>query len=201
MSQQSDLVDTLVEFLRALGEPIHYKELTNTIIEYGLWKPYGKQPDQIVYSAMHQDVKKRKDYSAFKFMGAGVFVFSDVPGAQYIDEPTIRDNAKPKDIARRSGDLPQETERRRKALSEDARCGNCSHIEYSGVEEYRHSRGLCNGWETSGRCSTSPSALPCPAWQMRTIAQRDADTEKQFLLRITLIKTGYVTPMGMGVKR
>ncbi len=194
MSKQSDLIETLVEFMRVLNEPIHYKILTDNIIEYGLWVPYGQQPDQIVYSAMHQDVKKRGDMSAFKFMGKGVFVFADVPGADVVELPKIANNTLPKDPAKRAGDLPSETAARREAMAEDARCGNCSSIEYTGIEEYKLSRGECGKWEKSGRCSVSDSAAPCPFWEMRSLAQRSSDTNRRDNLRIFMSKLGYTSP-------
>lgn len=193
-SPQAELVETLVEFMRALDEPIHYKTLTTVIIDALLWVPYGKDPEQIVYSAMHQDVKKRGDYSAFKFMGKGVFVFSDVPGANIVEVPIIKNNTKPREERPVKFETPAEAEERTTAICEHKRCGNCVHIEFNGADKYRMLRGLCDRYEESGRCSVGKMSEACPSWKKRPIAQRREDQKSRENLRIFMSGLPYILP-------
>lgn len=182
--------------MRTLDEPIHYKELTEAIIEYKLWIPYGKNPDQIVYSAMHQDVKKRGDYSAFRFMGKGIFIFSDVSGVSHVEMPKIRRNDSPKDQLKRPGEMPHDTVARLAIATEKQRCGNCSNIEFEGAEAYRQRRGTCSQYENSDRASVNVSAEPCQFWRQRTVAQRNTDQSTRKNLHIFMSGLPYLLPRG-----
>lgn len=175
------------------GEPIHYKELTKVLVECGAWEPYGDKPDQIVYSAMHQDIRRRGEWSAFRLITPGVFCTSEAKGVELVARavPPEAERA-PRPPRKRLGETEKEHAKRVEAMSADACCGNCANLEYAGVEEYRRQTGLCNGWPASGRTCARPADEPCPSWRRLGAADAAAIDKRREDLTLLLVERGFV---------
>lgn len=180
--RQVQLLITVDELLRSLGEPIHYRDLCKALIGSGLWAdPWGKEPDQILYSAIHNDVKKHKlGVSRFLFMGGGIFCTSSLDCLDELVDalPTPSNDVSPRDPFRRAGDMPGDAERRRaaaEAADADRRCGNCTHLSWDGPNLHTHECGSCGMYAQTKRATVFKCTEACPLWRARTFAQNNAD--------------------------
>lgn len=197
-TKQSQLLEILNVFLDAYGEPMHYKELTQVIIDGGLWEPYGQKPDQIVYSAMSQDIKRRGEWSAFRLINTGdkktggVFCSSNVKGVEEVAKDLGELTVSQPSI-RRKGDTDKDVQRRISMLEANARCGNCTHIEYIGPEKYAMRYGACNAWPNSGQPYVFNHQEPCPlhrkaSLELMEARQRDRDANKMILIEHGMLR-------------
>lgn len=176
------LLDTVDMLLRSTQEPIHYRELTKVLIESGLWaQPWGKEHDQILYSAIHNEVKRLgQEVSRFIFMGGGIFCTSFIEGIDEIIEllPVPEHNVTPRNPHARAGDMPGEAERRQER-SEHAeasrRCGNCTHLSWSGPNLHTHEVGSCSLYSKTRRSCVFKTSEACEHWQIRSASQVNND--------------------------
>jgi hypothetical protein len=178
----STLLDAVDELLRETQEPIHYKELTKIMIGSGLWAdPWGKEPDQILYSLMHNEVKRYgQGGGRFLFMGGGIFCTTFMEGLDELVEllPTPSANQAQRDPYARPGDMPGEADARRRdaeAAEADRRCGNCAHLAWDGPNLHKHEVGSCSMYSQTGRACVFKSSEPCGLWKRRTRSQVEAD--------------------------
>lgn len=182
------LLEACFTLLDAMGEPLHYRDLTNALVESGMWAdPWGKEPDQILYSALHNYHKRHGRAGRALFMGGGVFVSAAVEGAAEVELPEVRENAAPRDPYRRRGDMPGDAERRRAQAEADEanrRCGNCTHLSWDGPNEHTHEVGGCSLYNATGRGVVFADSPACCYWKARTISQRQADSERPRLLKL-----------------
>lgn len=177
---KDDVLEVAAEVLHNIDEPMHYKTLTEVLLSSGAWEGRGKEPDQILYSAMHNDVKRNGEASSFRFLGEGVFAACSV---EFIDliaitPDRIRDNRKAQDPSHRRPDETQAQADARVARSlEPARCGNCAYLKFEGVYTHRQDRGLCDNYAASGKVGRGvdqePAAEGC--WKRRANGQFAAD--------------------------
>lgn len=179
-----DLVLEMAEMLlQEMKEPMHYKVMA--VAMGGSETIPGKEPDQVLYSRMHNDVKRKGNDSAFRFLGNGVFCASTVDGADLIaiGPEGIRNNAKPYDPQatadrRRPDETIESYERRLGRMHDTHTCGNCRFLQFIGPYALSRSRGYCGNYETSRLCGVDAKTPGCPGWQLRGIAQfRRDDTE------------------------
>ena len=54
-----DSLDAAEKVLREAGQPLHYKTITEQIIEKNLWHTEGKTPDQTVNARIAVNIKKK----------------------------------------------------------------------------------------------------------------------------------------------
>jgi restriction system protein len=64
--------------LEASNKPLNAKQITQKILEQGLWKTEGKTPDQTVAANLYMDIKKHGEISAFKLVSNGKFAANTV---------------------------------------------------------------------------------------------------------------------------
>lgn len=193
-----DLLDVAANFLDMFGQPILYKDLTKVLIESGLWaSPWGAEPDQILYSALHNDVKRYGSQSRFLFLGGGAFCTALVEGAEFREEvlPVPRNNVSPKDPYARPGDMPGDKEKRQaraEAALADKRCGNCTHLSWNGPNITRREVGSCSMYERNGRACVLPNAEPCSLWHLKTEGQIHAENafRQRVLVEVLSVMAG-----------
>jgi len=191
-SRQQLLIEILHAFLVELGEPIHYKELTQLLIDAGAWEPYGSKPDQIVYSAMHQDLRRRGDWSVFRLVGPGVFCTSETKGVEAIArEVPPAEPPKPRLARRKKGDTEADFRRRLELASSDATCGNCALLTFEAAEEYRQRLGSCGGWPESGRHCARVTDEPCHLHRRMTAEAHEARQARREELLAVLVENGF----------
>lgn len=178
------LLDTVDKLLTDFAEPLYYKELCKVLIDSGLWAdPWGQQPDQILYSAIHNDIKKHGNGKGrFLFMGEGIFCSTTVDGvAEVVEEglvPIPENNVAPRDPFKRAGDMPGDADKRREQAEFDAahkRCFNCGSMSFEGPNMHSHELGTCNRRHETGRNCVFPASEACELWRPRTSAQREND--------------------------
>lgn len=180
---KDDLLETVELFLQGLGEPIHYKTLTELLIGAGAEVP-GKEPDQVLYSRMHNDVKRRGEASPIRFLGQGVFCASTVKGVDLVAKrkEELRNDQPSRQKGHVAANDPYAADKR-KALAEDACCGNCVSMEFFGPYEITRTHGLC-GNPASGRAGADSCAAPCGHWKRRTLDQdRSLDRQRDEVLK------------------
>jgi len=71
-----DSLTAVEKVLLNIGKPLHYKQITEKIIEKGLWKTEGKTPDQTINARISVDIKKYGRNSRFIRTAPGVFGLS-----------------------------------------------------------------------------------------------------------------------------
>lgn len=175
-----EAVDTL---LTDFGEPLYYKELCQVLIDSGMWVPWGQQPDQILYSAIHNDIKRHGNgLGRFLFMGEGIFCSTSVDGAADVVAeglvPIPENNITPKDPFKRPGDMPGDADRRREQAEWDdahRKCWNCASMRFDGPNMHRHELGTCCRPEDTGRHCIHHDTEACELWRQRTPTQREND--------------------------
>jgi len=205
-TRTQELLEMVAELLSELGEPIHYKDLTKVITETGLWEnPWGAEPDQILYSAMHNDVKKHGTDSRFIFWGGGIFSTALIEGREELQTMEVKNNAKPKDPYSRPGDMPGDAEKRRvatEAAEADKRCGNCSSLFWEGPNICSHEIGSCTRASLSKRWTIFPAVAACPLWRRRSVAQMNHDRveRQQTILEAEFIRLTGRRPSERGKK-
>jgi hypothetical protein len=177
------VLDDACALLEALETPVHYKMLAAALIEGGFSIP-GKEPDQVLYSRMHNDVKRHGDASRFKFMGNGVFCWNGLEGADLVETPAIRNNAKPynaeEEVRRKKPDESLgEHELRLLRMEQPARCGNCTAVEFSGPYAVSQRRGYCTSYRLSNRAGVGVNDAPCEHWCRRTELQVKNDAKNR----------------------
>lgn len=65
--------EAAIEVLRQAGKPLSAQEISDRMIEDGLWEPGGKTPQATVAARLYSDIKKLGDASAFAQVGPGTF--------------------------------------------------------------------------------------------------------------------------------
>jgi restriction system protein len=63
--------------LKDANAPLHYKEITQRMIDRGLWQTDGKTPDATVNAAIAVDIKYNGTHSLFQRADKGVYVLRD----------------------------------------------------------------------------------------------------------------------------
>lgn len=82
--------------LKEARTPLHYKEITQRMINRGLWQTDGKTPDASVNAAIAVDIKKNGTNSLFQRTAEGVFALREwgVPGFEALSESShMKDGA------------------------------------------------------------------------------------------------------------
>jgi len=196
-NRQAELLEMAADMLDQFNAPMHYKELTQILVDSGLWaNPWGKEPDQILYSAMHNNYKRHGKDSRILFMGGGMFVHCNVDGADFLELPEPSGADRYEETEEGVTKLPPA--RRQKEGARPAaepsqpqvrRCGNCTHITYDGPQLHLREIGHCSMYLASGRCGTFPKSEPCPLWKHRTAAQvnRDVAVRADVILESKLV--------------
>ena len=67
------LADAVIEVLRIAGKPLHYREITNQILDRGLWETLGKEPWNIVNARISTEIKEKGDESRFVRTDLGIY--------------------------------------------------------------------------------------------------------------------------------
>lgn len=67
------VLDRVETVLAQAGKPLHYQEITERLLEGGLWKTKGKTPSATVNAQLAVDIKKRGANSRFQRTAKGVF--------------------------------------------------------------------------------------------------------------------------------
>lgn len=75
--------------LKEAGTPLHYKEITQRMIDRGLWQTDGKTPDATVNATIAVDIKQNGTHSLFQRTDKGVYTLRDcgLPEFHAPDEP------------------------------------------------------------------------------------------------------------------
>lgn len=144
--------------------PLHYKMITEIIVEAGMIEPYGKEGafDQIVYSTMHNQFKKDGINSGIVFMGNGMFCSAKLDAVEYLELPTpSNNNHHQRRKAEREAMAAESNEQKVARLEQSgAKCLMCRHISFTGPDELTMKRGSC-GHEESGRNFVKASENAC----------------------------------------
>jgi len=75
--------------LKEADTPLHYKEITQRMIDHGLWQTDGKTPDATVSATITGDIKQNGTHSLFQRTDKGVYALRDwgLPEIQASGEP------------------------------------------------------------------------------------------------------------------
>lgn len=193
-TKQQELLDIIDSFLAAYDEEIYYKDLTKHLIESGAWLPYGQKPDQIVYSALHQDIRRYGSASAFRFCGKGIFITARAQGAEAVAIllPKLV-NSKADVTKKRPHETVADHNARLEHLHDKEKCGNCQHITFSAHNEFSLNLGECTRWSDSGRACTRGSSEACSFWERASIVQMEQRLARREEWRLYLIEQGFYT--------
>jgi len=63
--------------LKEAGTPLHYKEITQRVIDRGLWQPDGKTPHATVSATITGEIKQNGTHSLFQRTDKGVYALRD----------------------------------------------------------------------------------------------------------------------------
>jgi len=70
-------IDAAAKVLEDEGKPLHYREITKRIIDYGLWQTAGKTPEATLNANLGKDMKKFGADSRFVRTGRGIFALRE----------------------------------------------------------------------------------------------------------------------------
>lgn len=89
--------DAIKQILKEAGKPLHAKEITEQIIEAGLWSTDGKTPEATVSARLYSDIKKHGDQSIFVKVAPRTFSLRNVQPVAVYDarEPEPRSESPP----------------------------------------------------------------------------------------------------------
>ncbi len=68
-----NVLDAAYEVLRAAGEPLHYREITQRMLDRGLWSSAGLTPWDSVNAGIAVDIKRNRERSRFYRAAPGIF--------------------------------------------------------------------------------------------------------------------------------
>ena len=68
-----NVLDAAYEVLRAAGEPLHYREITQRMLDRGLWSSAGLTPWNSVNAGIAVDIKRNREQSRFYRAAPGIF--------------------------------------------------------------------------------------------------------------------------------
>ena len=68
-----NVLDAAYEVLRAAGEPLHYREITQRMLDRGLWSSAGLTPWNSVNAVIAVDIKRNREQSRFYRAAPGIF--------------------------------------------------------------------------------------------------------------------------------
>jgi len=77
--------EAAVRVLKEAGTPLHTREITERILDQGLWNTKGKTPAATVEARLSSDIKHRGDHSAFVRVAPSTYTL-----AEFRDEPSRR---------------------------------------------------------------------------------------------------------------
>lgn len=66
-------LDAIYQVLQEAGEPLETQHIARTIIDRGLWKSDGKNPEGSIRTVLAVDIQKRGKQSRFRRINRGVF--------------------------------------------------------------------------------------------------------------------------------
>ncbi len=66
-------LDGAVVVLEQAGKPLHYREITERMVKFGIWSTKGKTPEATVNAQLAVDIKKSGKASRFMRFGRGIF--------------------------------------------------------------------------------------------------------------------------------
>lgn len=187
MAAKNDgLLETCELYMQMLDGPIHYKQLARDLLDTGVWDGSGaKEPDQVLYSRLKNDIGRRGADSAFRFMGGGVFCASTVKAVDEVAErvaPPARTPYDPEKPRRKPGETQGEFDARIERGKAPRTCGDCSHMFYSDAAHLRGcSSGVCES-DDSDRVTAFPGDEACPHWSRRTERQWSRDSEDRHMV-------------------
>ena len=93
-----DSKDAAEKVLAAAGKPLHYGEITQRILDQGLWQTDGKTPVATISAQLSSDVKHHGDSSRFERCGPGIYglrAWKTPVSAQVTPEPQAATVAEP----------------------------------------------------------------------------------------------------------
>lgn len=70
-------LDAVAKVLTAANKPLHYKEITNRILDQNLWLTEGKTPDATINARLASNIKKLGNDSRFQRTGKGIFALRE----------------------------------------------------------------------------------------------------------------------------
>jgi hypothetical protein len=73
VTKPATALEAVEAVLAAVGQPLHYAEITKRMLDQGLWKTKGKTPAATVNAQLAVDLIQRGDTSCFQRTGKGVF--------------------------------------------------------------------------------------------------------------------------------
>jgi restriction system protein len=73
-------LDAAYEVLLAAGKPLHYREITQRMLDRGLWTSAGRTPWDSVNARITVDIKKNGDRSRFYRAAPGTFGCREIGG-------------------------------------------------------------------------------------------------------------------------
>ncbi len=73
-----NVLNAAIQVLKEAGKPLHAKEVSERIIEAGLWQTTGKMPAATVSARLYSDIKKSGDDSVFVKVAPQTFALRDI---------------------------------------------------------------------------------------------------------------------------
>ncbi|WP_197018507.1 winged helix-turn-helix domain-containing protein [Methanoculleus sp. MH98A] len=82
-----NVLDAAYEVLRVAGEPLHYREITQRMLDRGLWSSAGLTPWDSVNARIAVDIKRNREQSRFYRAAPGLFGYREAGDPNPSPEP------------------------------------------------------------------------------------------------------------------
>lgn len=91
------ILDAAAKILKDTGGPLHVKEITQRMIETGLWVSKGKTPAHTVVSTLYMEIKKHGDLSTFVKTAPNTFALRNIQDVKKSESSNVSDSTDPKE--------------------------------------------------------------------------------------------------------
>ena len=163
-----ELLDNVYELLSTSDIPIHYKQLADILVKSGIWvDPWGKEPDQILWSAINNHIKKYGTSGKFVWLGGGYVITTLIEGIEFYEEVT----------GIKATSIVVEITEEEKSEYLIKKCGECAFLSWSGPNITSHEVGDCSKYNINKRATIFYESHACPYWKQRSLAQFKSDKE------------------------
>ena len=179
------LAEAAYEILKREGQ-LHYREILKKL-EEGEYDVSEQATIDGLYNFIYNEIRKQGEHSRFKRVGRAIFCASDT-----FDPATMRE-AKP-------NKSKLNPERELRVIKVGPRiCGNCTFIEFSGIQEATLRDGVCSRYTESGRVGVHTSEEGCPLWRRMSDHVRHGYRLRQIELQ-SLVKELNIAVQKKGAK-
>ena len=168
-----ELLDAVYDLLKNRTGTVHYKPLTNAMIESGLWaEPWSDNPEKALYNAIFAHFRKHGKAGLFLLFAGGYICTTNIPGAEFYDE-AVAMKSKPRTRPEKPAATPVER-----------RCGSCQFLQWRGPNIVTHDVATCTKYRLTGRPRVHLHTDACTEYKSKTAHRANIERHERASLGV-----------------